>query len=152
MKALSIHQPWAWQIVQGIKVVEFRSWLTNYRGRFFIHASKAIDKESLAKEQLWLASYDKGLPDDWSLGGIVGIATLEDCVQRVETRAWRQVYNALDRNRPPPGTVPRTDSKWFKASYGFILTDARPLPFKPYRGRLGFFNVPDELFGAELEI
>jgi hypothetical protein len=152
MKALSIHQPWAWQIVQGIIVVEFRSWSTNYRGRIFIHASKAIDKESLAKEQSWLTSYNKVLPDDLPRGGIVGMATLDDCVQRVEASLWRQVIEKLLGKRPPPGTMPRPDSKWFGDLYGFILSDARPLSFEPCRGQLRFFNVPDNLYGPELEI
>ena len=152
MKALSIRQPWAWEIVQGIKVVEFRTWSIKYEGRFFIHASKTIEKDRLTGEKSWLERYGKDLPEDWSIGGIVGIATLVECVQRVEPSLWRRVYDAIDRDRPPPGTVPRPDSKWFKGSYGFILADVRPLQFEPYRGQLGFFNVPDDLYGPELEI
>lgn len=152
MKALSIRQPWAWEIVQGVKVVEFRSWKTHYRGRFLIHASKTIDKKRLPEERTWLAGYDWVLPDDFEKGGFVGIATLADCVQRTEPKLWWQVYDDLFGNRPPPGTAPRPDSEWFKASYGFILTDARPLPFNRYRGQLRFFNVPDDLCGPEFEI
>ena len=150
MKALSIRQPWAWEIVQGIKVVEFRTWPTNHRDPFFIHASKTIDKERLAEESKWLAKYDLVLPDDLDRGGIVGIATLADCTPRTVPSLRRQVYNELRRKRPPPGTAPRPDSEWFKASYGFILRDARPLPFKRYPGQLRFFNVPDDLYGPEL--
>ena len=152
MKALSIRQPWAWEIVQGIKVVEFRSWSTNYRGRFLVHASKTINKEKLAEERKWLAKYDKDLPDDFQLGGFVGIATLADCVERTKPSLRRQVYDDLFGNRPPPGTEPRPDSEWFRASYGFILTDAQPIPFEPYTGKLRFFNVPDDLLGSKLNI
>lgn len=28
--------------------------------------------------------------------------------------------------------------------YGFVLRDSRPIPFVPWKGRLGFFNVPRE--------
>ncbi len=41
--ALSIRQPWAWLIINGYKDIENRSWPTNYRGTFFIHASKTFD-------------------------------------------------------------------------------------------------------------
>jgi hypothetical protein len=141
MKALSIRQPSAWEIVQGIKVVEFRSWSTKHRGRFFIHASKTIEKKRLETEQKWLAKYGKELPEDWSLGGIVGIATLADCVQRTEPSLLRQVYDDLLSNRPPPGTESRPDSEWFGASYGYILADARPLPS---RLRLQHTTIDDD--------
>lgn len=39
MKALSIKQPWASLIAQGIKDIENRTWKTSYRGRIYIHAS-----------------------------------------------------------------------------------------------------------------
>ena len=43
MKALSIRQPWAWLIARGVKTVENRTWATNFRGRFYIHASAKFD-------------------------------------------------------------------------------------------------------------
>ena len=43
MKALSIKQPWAWLIVNGYKDIENRTWKTNYRGTFLVHASKGFD-------------------------------------------------------------------------------------------------------------
>ena len=36
-------------------------------------------------------------------------------------------------------------SKWFFGTYGFVLTNARKLPFVPTKGKLGFFEVEDEL-------
>ena len=44
MKALSLKQPWADLIVQGKKIIETRKWRTNFRGEFYIHASKSFDK------------------------------------------------------------------------------------------------------------
>jgi hypothetical protein len=41
MKAITIWQPWAQLIVQGIKKFETRSWKTNYRGKIAIHAGKS---------------------------------------------------------------------------------------------------------------
>ena len=29
-------------------------------------------------------------------------------------------------------------------AYGFVLLDSSPIPFAPFKGRLGFFNVPNE--------
>jgi hypothetical protein len=46
MKCLSIQQPYASAIIDRVKVIEFRSWSTEFRGRFAIHASQTIDKTS----------------------------------------------------------------------------------------------------------
>jgi len=46
MKALSLKQPWADLIVQGKKIIETRKWRTNFRGEFYIHASKSFDKKN----------------------------------------------------------------------------------------------------------
>jgi hypothetical protein len=48
------------------------------------------------------------------MGGIVGIAEIVGCVTKY-------------------------DSEWFFGPYGFVLANARPLPFMPCRGMLGFF-------------
>jgi ASCH domain len=45
MKILSIRQPWAYLIANGQKNIENRTWLTNYRGPFLIHASLALDRD-----------------------------------------------------------------------------------------------------------
>jgi hypothetical protein len=34
LKALTIHQPWAWATINAGKDVENRRWKTTYRGRF----------------------------------------------------------------------------------------------------------------------
>lgn len=44
MKILTIKEPFASLIANGIKKYEFRSWKTNYRGELFIHTSKIPDK------------------------------------------------------------------------------------------------------------
>lgn len=113
--ALSIQQPWAWLIVSGIKAIENRKWSTSFRGPFFIHAGKKFDQSGYE----WIIG-EMGLslpkPGEYFLGGIVGKATVVDCVRSHH-------------------------SKWFFGPYGFILADASPLPFIPLRGQLGFFRV-----------
>lgn len=48
MKVISIKEPFATLIMNGYKLIETRSWKTNYRGELNIHASG----KSLAKEYL----------------------------------------------------------------------------------------------------
>lgn len=124
MKALSIQQPWAWLIVNGYKAVENRDWNTKFRGEFLIHAGKKFDLEGAD----WVAKTFKNVPImslyESQRGGIVGKATLINTV------------HVADRH-----LLVEKDKPWFFGEYGFILDNAEPLPFVPYKGQLGFFEV-----------
>lgn len=56
-------------------------------------------------------------------GGIIGSVEIVDCVTE-------------------------SDSPWFVGSFGFVLRDPKPMPFVPWKGRLGFFDVPDSALKA----
>ena len=136
MIALSIRQPWAWLIVNGFKDIENRDWLTRYRGRFLVHAGKTMTRKDYDAaldfvEDTSLAAL-KALPDfgDFVLGGVTGEATLVDCVTE-HTSPW---FTPWPEEFKPEGVT----------SYGFVLANAKPLPFVPYKGRLGFFDVRGE--------
>lgn len=49
MKVLTLKQPWATLVAEGIKEYEFRSWKTNYRGKILIHAGSGIDKNDMER-------------------------------------------------------------------------------------------------------
>lgn len=119
--ALSIRQPWAWLIVHGHKDVENRDWPTKFRGAFLVHAGKTKDHEEYESAGIKAAMLGIELPpiDDLDYGGIVGQSCLIGCVTG-------------------------SNSRWFFGEYGFLLRDSKPRPFVPYRGMLGFFNVPPE--------
>jgi hypothetical protein len=119
MMALSIRQPWAWLIVKGLKPVENRTWRSPYRGELLIHAGRVFDEEGLESicEQFPFSTTCK-LPASYELGGIVGVAHMVGCVT----------------DHP---------SAWFNGPFGFVMRDARPLPFRPWPGKLGIFSVPD---------
>jgi hypothetical protein len=122
LKAISIMQPWAWLIVTGLKDVENRNWRTKFKGRVLVHAGLRVDREAMADllagrhpvtgERLEFAG-----PPQFDRGGIVGEVEISDCVSD-------------------------SDSDWFVGRYGFLLRDAKPLPFQPCKGMLSFFS-PD---------
>lgn len=143
MKALSIRQPWAWLIVRPdltdpavratphlLKNVENRDWNPHnpglrFRGEFLIHASQAMTKaelEACALFRLAIApllpggQLDRLLPFNFDQGGIIGRAEIADAVH----------------THPSP---------WFTGPVGLVLKNIQPLPFRPCRGRLGFFTV-----------
>lgn len=128
MKALSVQQPWAWANLHG-KPVENRTWSTRFTGRFLIHASKKFDHDGFR----WLLEHrdflDTEIPhrDTFQCGGFVGMSRIIDCV---------------DFHSSP----------FFFGPWGFVLTDSKPIDFMPYRGQLGFFDVPDEIANQALEL
>jgi len=126
MIALSIRQPWAWLILHAGKDIENRDWKTPFRGRCLIHASKNCNKAEYSNAIDFLV--DRGLDhilatmpaiDQFERGGIVGAVDIVDCTDA-------------------------TDSPWFVGDFGFVLRNPKPLPFVPWKGRLGFFNVPED--------
>lgn len=115
MKALSIRQPWAWLILHGGKDIENRCWPTRFRGCFLIHAAKGMTRAEYEDvEDL------SCLPPFEALqrGGIVGTVEIVDCVRE-------------------------SPSEWFCGPFGFVLRNPQPLPFRPLKGALGFFEVSD---------
>ncbi|BCJ89999.1 hypothetical protein IZ6_07340 [Terrihabitans soli] len=133
LKALSVRQPWACGLLYLGKPVENRTWRTEFRGRVLLHAAKAepdeIEIESV--RQLGAAAIARlreecaetgdhfDFPQLLDRGGIIGSIEIFDCVTHC----------------PSP---------WFVGPYGFLCRDPRPLPFTPFRGQLGFLDVPAE--------
>jgi hypothetical protein len=121
MKALSIRQPWASMILHYGKDIENRTWPTNVRGRVLIHASKGMTFDEWS--DAWDFAVFRGVarepmndPEVFLRGGIVGSVEIVDCVTRSE-------------------------SAWFEGPFGFVLRNPVTLPFYPFRGALGFFDV-----------
>lgn len=72
MKVITIKQPFATLIAEGLKEYEFRTWKTKYRGPILIHAGKGIDKKAMSRF--------KHLNLDYPSGEIIAKVDLIDCV------------------------------------------------------------------------
>ncbi len=123
--ALSIRQPWASLILLAGKDIENRTWRTRVRGPLLIHAAKGMTRKEYLDAMDFVDAncfgsignlFDSFEPDNLPRGGIIGSVNLTDCVYQ-------------------------SDSPWFQGPYGFVLCDPRPLPFVPFTGQLGFFDV-----------
>ena len=75
MKVITIKQPWATLIMQGLKKYEFRTWKTKYRGDLLIHAGLSLDKKGYERVK-------KYITDDIQYGVILGKVTITDCILR----------------------------------------------------------------------
>lgn len=81
-RTLSIRQPYAEQIMQGIKKEEYRSIPTNVRGRVYIYASNTLDDAG---------GKIKGIKNaDLPRGVIIGSVEITDCYgSKSEGYAWK---------------------------------------------------------------
>lgn len=139
MMALSIRQPWASLILKAGKDIENRCWPTKLRGRILIHAAKGMTRNEHEDAIEFAVRAMRARPrvgvktttlrelgfafEDLPRGGIVGSVEIADCVSA-------------------------SASPWFVGEYGFVLRDPKPLPFTPWKGQLGFFDVPDHALAA----
>lgn len=114
--AVSLMQPWPWAILHLGKDVENRTWRTGHRGPILIHASRTFDTDGYYWIKRHFPDKELPLPGDFELGGIVGVMTIDD-------------------------VVTECDSPWFFGPAGWLVSAARPLPFKPCRGYPSLFKV-----------
>lgn len=121
LPALSIRQPWAWLVANGHKDIENRTWVTGHRGRFLIHAGKEATWDEYQSCCDFAMGVDRTIQMppfcDLPRGGIVGVAEIVGLDFGEDGR-----------------------SPWFTGSVGFVIRNARPLPFLPCKGALGFFR------------
>ena len=73
MKVLTIKQPFATLIAEGLKEYEFRTWKTNYRGEILIHAGKGIDKKAMEKYKYLNLEYPSSC--------IIASLSITDCIK-----------------------------------------------------------------------
>lgn len=73
MKVITIKQPFASLIAEGIKMYEFRTWKTKYRGELLIHAGKGIDKKAMKEFKEYNLEYPCGC--------IIAKVNLTDCIK-----------------------------------------------------------------------
>ncbi len=129
MKALSIRQPWAWAILHAGKDIENRGWYCRHRGPLLIHAAKGMTRDEwfygvAAIRQNGRALLEVPRLASLDRGGFVGVCTLADCFTGERDRAL---------------------GAWWVGPFGFLLRDVRPVPFHPYVGQRGLFEVPNDL-------
>lgn len=123
MKVLTLKQPWATLVAEGIKKYEFRSWKTKYRGKILIHAGAGIDKEAMRQYE----NMDLKFPSR----KIVAIAEIIDCLELNE----QLNKNIIAENNIAYGTKVRT-------GYAWKLENIKKINYNhEVNGQLGLWNM-----------
>jgi hypothetical protein len=89
-KCLSMHQPLASLLVEGIKQVEGRSWYTTHRGRLWIAAAAKVPSQPEIEqaEHFFRSLYgsDVMFPSDYPTSCLLGYVDVTDCLSQEEYR------------------------------------------------------------------
>lgn len=123
MKVLTLKQPWATLVAEGIKKYEFRSWKTKYRGKILIHAGTGIDKKELEKF--------KDLNLEFPSKKILAEVELEDCLELNE-----------DLNKKIINEKNIAYGSKYRTGYAWKLSNIRKINIdKEVKGQLGLWNI-----------
>lgn len=123
MKVLTLKQPWATLVAEGIKKYEFRSWKTNYRGKILIHAGTGIDKKELEKF--------KDLNLEFPSKRILAEVDLEDCLE---------LNDELNKKIIAEQNI-AYGSK-YRTGYAWKLTNVKKINIgREIKGQLGLWNI-----------
>lgn len=122
LKVLTLRQPWATLVAEGIKKYEFRSWKTKYRGKVLIHAGAGIDKEDIKKYE--------NMNLEFPSKKIMAIAEIEDCLE-LDEQLNKKI---IEENNIAYGNKIRTGYAWKLKNVKKINYD------KKINGQLGLWN------------
>lgn len=123
MKVLTLKQPWATLVAEGIKKYEFRSWKTKYRGKVLIHAGSGIDKEGMKKY--------RNLDLEFPSRRIIAVVEIEDCLE-LDGKLNKKI---LEEDNIAYGNKIRTGYAWKLNNVKKINCN------KEIKGQLGLWNI-----------
>ena len=129
LRAMSMHFPYAWAIVNGVKDFELRTRATRYRGFVLIHASSSKDSDDLIVEH-------SIPPDQIVRRAIIGAAELFNCTESPEEGGfYYELLNPIAFDKPIPASgqqsifwpasTPERDQA-FKAAWEQIQAASQP--------------------------
>lgn len=122
MKVLTLKQPWATLVAEGIKKYEFRSWKTNYRGKVLIHAGVGIDKKEMDKFKELNLSYPSKR--------IIAVVEIEDCLE---------LNDKLNKKIVAENNIVYGNK--YRNCYAWKLSNIKKLDIdKNIKGQLGLWN------------
>lgn len=148
MKAISLWQPWASAIATGAKLIETRSWKTDYRGEIAIHAAKRFVRWEM---DMYLSTWNwqgaLGLrmgqivdsKDVLPRGAVVAIAKLIDCRP---TESFAVAELDVKRGTPTYQWTERELGNFEPGRFGWVFGEVLKLSTPvPCRGAQGLFDI-----------
>lgn len=124
MKVITLKQPWATLVAEGLKKYEFRSWKYNYRGEILIHAGKGIDAVAMNKF--------KNSNLEFPSARIIAKVNIVDCIELNED------INKKIISENPMVYGNKTD----RTGYAWVLNNVEKINSRePVSGKQGIWNI-----------
>ena len=98
MRCLTVHQPWAELLCDGLKWVENRTWRTSHRGPLGIHAG--LRRPAVADLAQAGFADTRTLPRGAMIGTVDVVACLRNEAGRLTADSVRRLLRAADRDVP----------------------------------------------------
>lgn len=99
-RVITLKQPWASLVAEGLKIYEFRNMNYRYRGKIYIHAGKGFDKEAFNRV--------KDFNLDYPQSKIIAEVEIIDCIKI--DKQFNEYINSL--NSPIYGKKNRSGYVW----------------------------------------
>ena len=130
MKVLSLTEPYATLIKNGMKTIETRSWKTSYRGKLYIHASSTKIPKAYKDNKELMSLVDT---NELNYGNIICMCDLVDCVEMTD-----EFINDIKKNKKKEYIT----GIYSIGRYAWILKNIKILdnPIKA-KGHLGIWNL-----------
>lgn len=123
IRVITLKQPWASLVANGLKIYEFRNMNYSYRGKILIHAGKGFDKDAMDRVK------DYNL--DYPTAKILAEVEIVDCI-KIDNNFYEMI-NKL--NSPVYGNKKRTGYAWKLENINKINID------KTINGKQGIWYI-----------
>ena len=123
IRVITLKQPWASLVANGLKIYEFRNMNYSYRGKILIHAGKGFDKAAMERVK------DYNL--DYPTAKILAEVEIVDCI-KIDNN-FNEMINKL--NSPVYGNKKRTGYAWKLKNINKINID------KTINGKQGIWYI-----------
>lgn len=123
IRVITLKQPWASLVANGLKIYEFRNMNYSYRGKILIHAGKGFDKDAMERVK------DYNL--DFPTAKILAEVEIVDCI-KIDNN-FNEMINKL--NSPVYGNKKRTGYAWKLENINKINID------KTINGKQGIWYI-----------
>lgn len=128
MKVITLKQPWATLVAEGLKQYEFRSWKYNYRGEILIHAGKGIDVTAMNKF--------KNSNLEFPSSRIIAKVKIVDCIELNE-----KINKKIISENPIV-----YGNKIDRTGYAWVLNDVEKISStKVVSGKQGIWNIDTKM-------
>ena len=123
IRVITLKQPWASLVANGLKIYEFRNMNYSYRGKILIHAGKGFDKAAMERVK------DYNL--DYPTAKILAEVEIVDCI-KIDNN-FNEMINKL--NSPVYSNKKRTGYAWKLKNINKINID------KTINGKQGIWYI-----------